>query len=1345
MSFINKKFLEILRDKLKGGNSRSIHLNALPSTFATRLDIANFNLVEPNLAQKFLELLLSKPNFQFDISFDNININEISDDEQKRLGLLSKRLNSITIENEDNYKEHGIKTFGFGFPIITKQSNQDPTKIIKAPLFIWSLDIIKSTNKANTWSILRNKTKNEKGQIKDEDIHAIEFNEVLISFLKTDENITLPKINDELLEDDIIDKEELIQEIIKFLRKFGVIESHNLKNSFIERINSPINNLPDKASIESNLSKIPTIYFCGVFGLYRTQKQQIITDLDILIENIDKFKFEDIKIENFNGTSHSSVETDPSQQEILNSLGVEPRKIIQGPPGTGKSQSLTALITNALANNLKCLVVCEKKTALDVIKRNLDQESPFLGSLAAVIEDLSKDRDAIVNSVRIRLSELKENSSYNQAQYKTIINSIDRNIDEVNHQHKLLDKKIYNGNTWTDIVGEFLKREKETSFNLLNKKLDLKQFKFSEHELSEITEVLIEAQSIFNIAKPINHPLKVLIKEIFKHENPRQAKKELEENLVLLTDNIQEYLNIVETKYNEFGNIVFKNDSITNFQINTLSLFSKKFKALKNSQLLIKEKYNSIKKAYNDKNFIQHGFNDQQRNNLNQYEELKVYYEISKSVINNIESFPNYYDWKRFCNKLTPLQVNVLKSIIESGTKKWKKTFECWYYYCLLTIYENELKNISKNEEILKVIVDQKENIKNLQIKTIVSNWYLKQLQSKKRLEGRGRAIKSIYNLRGSPGQKRNSLRNIIETDFNFFTDFFPVLMVNPSTCSSIVPLQEGIFDLVLFDEASQLRLEDTFSALIRGKIKIISGDSQQMPPSSYFQGGNTQLMPINDESEEDEKVLPITTNNDTIELASSESLLTYAENCGYKQSYLQIHYRSHHPHLIEFSNHAFYGKRLIPMPEKVNYKPIKFIEVNGLYEDQLNRDEARQVVNILINHISKLNDGSYPSVGVATFNLYQRNLIIEEINKARMDIGHPEYREKLDLLSANLFVKNLENIQGDERDIIIISTTFGVRADGSFHQNFGPILKRNGYRLLNVIITRAKYKVFVCCSIPKGHISKYREYIKQNGTNGKGIFYAYLEYAKAISEGNTEERDSILQFINEHSPHKSFAINYDSFSSESPFEEEVYFALASKIGQNRIIQQYRIGGFRIDMVIKSKLNDKPILAIECDGAKFHSSNEAYAWDMFRQKQIEEHGIKFYRIWSTKWWNSIESELAKLVEFIKQADKIDKTNLEEELVDSIYKDNVFVPLTSVSNSKRKVSLKSTVTVKNPEGKILIVKFSKSPSKQNIKADNNELITIYEKAPLAIAILNKCEGEICQLGTLELYYEILKIE
>ncbi|WP_460574448.1 AAA domain-containing protein [Flavobacterium koreense] len=1366
----NLIFLNALRDKLKGGNTKSIHLNALPGRYATRLDIANLNYIKPKLAESFLELLFSKSCFEFKISFDEIDISSLSIDEHKRLGLLSKRLNSLNIENEDNYKEHGIKTFSFGFPLLIMPSKSDPKKIIKAPLFIWPLELIKSTNKINTWSILRNKTKNETGKIVDEEIHSVGLNEVLLSFLKNDKDVIIPQINEDLLEDAIIDKKELIDECLKVLSILNPHSSNSFDN-LTKKLNENIENIPEAKTLESYANNLGSIYFGGVFGLFRAQKESIITDIDKLIENFNSFEFEDLKIEGFSGTPHSAVETDPSQQELLNTIGLDTKKIIQGPPGTGKSQSLTALITNALANNLKCLVVCEKKTALDVIKNNLHGENAQLGELAAIIEDLNKDRDGIVNSVRERIKILQQGLSYfNSTNYISINQEITQNINEINSSHKYLDEKIYKGKNWTELVGEFLNREKIADPTLLKNKLDHNQFKFDkdENELINIISNLKKGKQLFSEIKNKQHPLNILDDSIFLEENPRAVVLKLENNVltankkfvalleetnsdideyckwldshfneysISIKNGIDDYISFIETNKIEYGEIFLSDNSFTNIKVNLLSVFSKRYKTLKTNKLLILNKISDVKERHLKHNYFSHDyieinksnslvdyveninklkdsfliwsenieefknnyklninfesihFNYDKSDNINKtekkYKQILEYFESNKILKNsislkpkhnekriqiegllndlkivtdNLNSFREYYDWRKFYIQLTNLHKKIINSLIDLNETEWEPTFESWYYYWLLAL--NEKEQLPKNDYKILELYEAKSQLKGNQIESIINNWSKKQSNSIRKAQSIGLNPISLFNKKGAPGQRRNSLRKIVNTDFDLFTDFYPVVMISPSVCSSILPLVEGLFDVVIFDEASQLRIEDTYPALIRGKIKIVSGDSQQMPPTNFFQGGNALLSPNEYDYDEEQSSQEIQDSiqkvNNSLELADSESLLVYAENNNYKQSYLKVHYRSQHPSLIEFSNHAFYGKRLIPMPAKIEYKPIQYIEVNGVYEDSVNRDEAKQVINILLNHIKPLKNGKYPSVGVATFNLYQRNLILEEISKARQ--LKPEYDKKIADLGSDLFVKNLENIQGDERDIIIISTTFGKKTDGTFRQLFGPILQKNGFKLLNVIITRAKYKVYLCTSIPPEHINQYSSLLQEFKNNGRAIFYSYLAYAKAISEGNIETKELILKQLYENCDTKSFDIEYGTLGSESPFEDEVYYRLANRIGQDRIQQQYKIGGFRIDLVVKSKLTGKPFIAVECDGAKYHSSNEAYAWDMFRQDRLELQGFKFHRIWSTNWFNYPEKELTKLVDFIHKNDLEERNEITSSINDNIFEE-----------------------------------------------------------------------------------------
>ena len=191
-------FLKLLNQKLKTGNRRSIHLNVLPGRYATRLDFSKLDIIENNLTNDFLDKLLNEPKFTFTISYDRVNLNNLDEDDQNELNLITKRFNGLQYENNDNFSEHGIKTFGFGYPILIRRDKKDTSKIIKAPLIIWHLDIEKSTRKTNEWKIFRDEN------------YPITFNEVLISHIEQDEGITLKNLQSEYFECNIKSATEFI-------------------------------------------------------------------------------------------------------------------------------------------------------------------------------------------------------------------------------------------------------------------------------------------------------------------------------------------------------------------------------------------------------------------------------------------------------------------------------------------------------------------------------------------------------------------------------------------------------------------------------------------------------------------------------------------------------------------------------------------------------------------------------------------------------------------------------------------------------------------------------------------------------------------------------------------------------------------------------------------------------------------------------------------------------------------------------------------------------------------------------------------------------------------------------
>ncbi len=1203
-------------------------------------------------------------------------------------------------------------------------------------MLIWNIDIEKSSRKTNEWIINR------------EDDYPITLNEVLISHIKQDENIIINELPDKYLDDSIIDKGELLQicnEILTQLNATGEKSYNDIE----------ITTCPSKDKVENITGTIPWISWSGVFGLFRTQKESIISDVEKLIENYNSFKFEKLKVETYQTSTISGVETDPSQEKIINSINKTQKIIIQGPPGTGKSQTLTAIITNALENGAKCLVVCEKKTALNVIYNNLNEIG--CSKFCAIIDDVSKDRKKIIETVRgFEKSEFPINCGYREQLYENKLKDFNSLKENLINRHKAVLIKIFGDYNWKEVIGNFLNQSKKNKTQNLKTLLKVNDYDFTYKEYQKLLKVIHDGEYYFKEINNLNHPLNKLNNNIFINKFLVSKKIEIEEKLIELKKMSESQIKDINKYISEFDKI-FTNYSY-NFRIicGFISFFSKKYKNITKIKLTTINNYKKLINQHNDCDLFNYCFIDiEGLFDLNTIRlNIENYIVIINSLLSNFSSFHSYYNWKNFSLNIKENERKLIISLIKINASDWKAALDSWYYNNILQKYEADIGPFNTNSKIIEELASLTIELKKMQQMKINDKWQVKKFISINRFNRESGNINNLYNLRKNKQYARkNSLRRIIHKDFDLFTDFFPVLMVNPVVACSILPLKECIFDVVIFDEASQLRLEDTYTSLIRGKYKIISGDIHQMPPSNYF-GNEIILSQLNeplDDSEWEES---------PDELADKDSLLEYTIDSNYEKTYLDFHYRSRHPFLIDFSNAAFYGSRLSPMPENTSYKPIRFVEVNGCYEkNRTNPNEAEKVVDILFNKIPTLPNGEYPSVGIATFNLEQRNKILEIIrDKCFMDENVNKKHENL--IKNGLFVKNLENIQGDERDIIILSTTFGLNIEGNFRQSFGPINQLKGYKLLNVIITRAKHKLFVCTSIPKEYYERYEGEIATNRNIGKGIFYAYLAYAKAIEEDNSEKKNRILSILKNNCSELEY--NIENSNIESPFEQEVYEYLIGYINKERIKIQYQYGGFRIDFVILSKFDNKPLIAIECDGASYHAKNESYSYDLFRQKLIEERlKLKFYRIWSTNWWTDPIKEINSLVEFIESNDTIerdiklienelyytndwlfDKSKPVSKKIDASQVSTFSEPV-KIIEDKKTVTANSIVTIKylNNNKKIT---FRFTNNKNEIDSENDELKTIFVDSPLANSLMNKSEGEKLKIHGIEVYCKIIKI-
>jgi very-short-patch-repair endonuclease len=451
-------------------------------------------------------------------------------------------------------------------------------------------------------------------------------------------------------------------------------------------------------------------------------------------------------------------------------------------------------------------------------------------------------------------------------------------------------------------------------------------------------------------------------------------------------------------------------------------------------------------------------------------------------------------------------------------------------------------------------------------------------------------------------GKKRNHMpvRALFKKIPNLLLRLKPCILMSPISVAQYLDATHPPFDVVVFDEASQIPVWDAIGAIARGKQAVIVGDPKQLPPTAFFQRM--------EDSEEMEDI-------DTVE--DLESILDDCISACIPCLQLNWHYRSRHESLIAFSNYNYYGNRLLTFPSPftqgmgVSWKHV----VSGVYDkgkSRTNRAEAEAVVSDIISRLKDPDRSKY-SIGVVTFSQAQQTLIEDLLEKARRDDSEIDtfFGEEV---SEPVFVKNLENVQGDERDVILFSICYGPDASGRVSMNFGPMNKDGGERRLNVAITRARREVLVFSTLRAEQIDLAR-------TRSRGVrdLKAFLEYA--------ERGPSALIEGVQYRPSADF---------DSPFERSVHDALVNKGWEVHL--QVGCSGYRIDLaVVDPKLPGRYLLGIECDGANYHRAKTARDRDRLREAVLRDLGWELHRVWSTDWWTNPALEVEKLEKALTKA------------------------------------------------------------------------------------------------------------
>lgn len=862
-----------------------------------------------------------------------------------------------------------------------------------------------------------------------------------------------------------------------------------------------------------------------------------------------------------------------AQENVLTAISKEDEIVVQGPPGTGKSQVITGLISAAVVSGKTVLMVSEKKTALDVVYSRMGTLSKYCMQI-----DDTADKDRFYQQLGVMLN-------IPPLAMSTDLSSVADRIDSDVGKLTGIARELYEPDSFGIAPVELYAMEKWLNSN------DRGQFETYKRYQKTVSPSLLAAG--YGTVRDLHG----------KFSDP------------VLVNNYQEYVDISEKSP---WMTIIKQD-LNTFQIAEMRadlerldgeiadlskkgflsrLFSKGKVTRDATELVNKyfQNYNSktIESVMDSPMSVADAMDDYDRytNRATVYHNLSIEErEYGKELLILSKDLNAPYDH---------VNDEILRFILNDHLNRFDATHK---------MIMQELHDFDSIIADIDAKMAQKREMTRQLLESTLSN-DLRYITESKR---RGDIARIVDN------KRKWSLNKFIDRYGYELFKGIRVWLLTPEVVSEIIPMEMGLFDLLIFDEASQMYVERGIPSIYRAKKVVIAGDHKQLRPSSL---GTGRVTYDEDEDEMEDSDIDI---NAALE---EESLLDLARS-RYDSILLNFHYRSKYEELIAFSNYAFYGGRLFVSPNvsKPEKPPIEVIKVNGIWRDRCNSAEADKIVELLKNFFAERKNRE--TIGIITFNVSQRDLISDRIDDecARDPVFaaavNAESRRFDNEEDVGLFVKNIESVQGDERDVIMFSVGYAKNTEGKFMQRFGWLNARGGENRLNVAISRAKKKIYIVNSFEP-------EDLQVDGLKSEGpkILKKYLQYARAVSDGNVDVAQGILQSFVGPDGRK-----YAEDVPDIPVMDRVYEALVRK--GYTVSRNVGIGGYTIDLAVKQ--NDRYILGIECDSRIYGMSSSTRERDYHRQKYLESRGWHIHRVWTPGMWKDADYEISKIVNAIERA------------------------------------------------------------------------------------------------------------
>ncbi len=1113
------------------------------------------------------------------------------------------KLKDLKREIEEIEKETGRYELYIGYPFVFGMLTQGFNKtVIKAPLMLFPVKI--DIPDDNTVEISFNEA---------EKIH---INQALVFAYAQANRINIDQLD---LEFDDLSQFSSVADVIKYLNDAHIkIEPTESKNVYAyQRFKEPTER-EFSLRYAAVLARFPLSN--SIYSDYTLlEKKKLKNDAVNELLRMDKKKLEKPKKKKAKKKAPETYAVrmmDYAQSEVLKKVNEMGNMVIYGPPGTGKSQTIVNIISDAICKHKRVLVVSQKKAALDVVFNRLG----LLNAKAMYIND-----------------EYKEKKSF----YERCLTTHQNNMVESLVDIAALERE------YNELAAKIAEEEAslETIYRVLNEKrpfgLSLSEMYSASYSLPQTSGEyavylkLIKNEHIMSLDyKALSDALFVIKSENLeklyydfmenKEKNPLIDHMQIEIDIRTLGE-VKTQLEEIQksrkgffntAKYPYYRQVMAYYKELADDAV--LDAIVKQECRIKNPKKVFTAKLEKDIKAA----FIE---------TINAIDEFVKEYDCLHrvmtddgyiSVIDNLLRGNTSYIklvHEALDNYIALRDVNrVLESLDQNKIMILNFAYTISKNYANYVDIINKLMEIRIYHEILHYEEACKDDLaKMLEFPNTTELIYRLKAQqltvANKLASGKNsREYEEYYNAAKnnkdyfyqiSKDQKFWPIRKTMEQYSDFILQLFPCWLLSPENVSCLLPLTKNMFDIVIFDEASQVFIESTIPTIYRGKNIVVAGDAKQLRPSTTFM---KRYLGGDPESQDDLSVQAALEVESLLDLAVSR----------YENANLTYHYRSRYSELIDFSNSAFYNSGLQIAPnisKNLKSRPIERYKVSGKWQDRRNIAEAKKVVEILKN-IFKTREHD-ESIGIITFNSDQQSCIADWIDKESS--RDPEFRSFILKEShrvengedTSLFIKNLENVQGDERDIIIFSIGYAENADGKVYTNFGSLSSEGGENRLNVAITRAKSKIIVVTSIEPEALK-----VDTAKHDGPKLLKKYLMYVRAVAKGDDEEVRVILDELdkNEHVPEERI------MTSIASVEERIKERLV-KLGY-KVDLHLGNRNNRISLAVYDEKHDKYLVGVELDKDAFASSEFSMERDVYKPKFLESRGWTVMRVWCRDWW-----------------------------------------------------------------------------------------------------------------------------